>query len=101
MVENRAIIERTIFSADAIFAFPSETSGSMNSTPIFLSREMFSWTIGWSYKGSCIAGAIITGIREPMAVAGTFVTGGSSIPDANFSIGLTGAGVARNIFWLP
>ena len=35
----------TIISLEGIFAFPSETAGSTNSTPIPLSFSMFSCTI--------------------------------------------------------
>src|SRR3989442_7223480 len=56
---------------------------------------MFSWAIGWSYNGSCIAGPMRTGNLDPIYVAATVVAGGSSIPDANFPIVLAVAGAMR------
>ena len=62
----------------AIFALPSSIRGSTNSTPHASSWSSASSTPGWSYIGSCIAGAHTTGTPAPRAVVAHVVTGVSS-----------------------
>jgi len=68
-------VSMTMASSLAIFAFPSSIRGSTKSTPHSSTRSMASSTPGWSYIGSCIAGAITTGTPAPSAVVAHVVTG--------------------------
>ena len=73
---------QTIASSLAILAFPSSRRGSTNSTPHSETVSMASSTPGWSYIGSCIAGAMTTGVSAPSAVVAHVVTGVSSTAPA-------------------
>ena len=86
----------TMASSVAILAFPSSILGSTNSTPHDSTRSMASRTPGWSYIGSCIAGAMTTGTSAPRAVVAVVVTGVSSTAPAILPTVLAVAGAIRS-----
>ena len=84
MLDSILKVHATTSSLDATFALTPSVRGPMKWTPQDLRRSMFSFTAGFLYMDSCIAGAMATGIPAPNATVTMDVTVVSSIPHAIF-----------------